>query len=39
MAYGPSYPALFRRAADYVDKYCGERIQVICQLNNPRSSN
>jgi len=20
MAYGPSYPALFRRAADYVDK-------------------
>jgi putative ABC transport system substrate-binding protein len=38
MAYGPSFPDLFRRAAHYVDKILRGRNPQICPWSSRRSS-
>ena len=38
LSYGPNYPDLFRRAADYVDKICGEQSQATCRSSNRPST-
>ena len=38
MTYGPSFPELFRRAGDYVDKFCTGRSPRICRSSSQLSS-
>ena len=39
MSYGPSWPHLFRRAAEYVDKICAGRNPVISRSSSRPNSN
>ena len=38
LSYGPNYPALFRRAAEYVDRICVERNLAISRSSNRPNS-
>ena len=38
LSYGPNFPELFRRAADFVDKICAGRNRAISRLSSPLSS-
>jgi putative ABC transport system substrate-binding protein len=37
MSYGPNWPHMFRRAADYVDKFCAGRSLPTSRSSSPRS--